>query len=182
MSSRRAGLKKEEQLKVIFRTLSFSNFNHVFNLTVSSNEKSIWKCSHVQQKKIRILIPGYKPEKFLDYYDPEEMISNFSSHTLSDSEKGLLCKGLRFTLPSKKIDYVDFLAQFEILYRATLEFNLPSEIRDFLKNKFKDSCFSTLNSYNFNKVNTNLTESECKSLKELIQRKDFIQKLTKKTL
>ena len=110
------------------------------------------------------------------------MISNFSSHTLSDSEKGLLCKGLRFTLPSKKIDYVDFLAQFEILYRATLEFNLPSEIRDFLKNKFKDSCFSTLNSYNFNKVNTNLTESECKSLKELIQRKDFIQKLTKKTL
>ena len=47
---------------------------------------------------------------------------------------------------------------------------MPFEKRDFLKNKLKDICFSTLNSYNFGKVNTNLTESECKSLKELMQR------------
>ena len=31
-----------------------------------------------------------------------------------------------------------------------------------------------MNSYNFDKVNTNLTESECKSLKELIQHKDLV--------
>ena len=99
---------------------------------------------------------------------------------MSDSEKRLLCKGLRFALPPKKIDYADFLAQFELLYRDTLEFNLPSEKCDFLKNKLKDVCFSTLNSYNFDKVNTNLTESECKSSKETIQRKDLaIQKADK---
>ena len=63
-------------------------------------------------------------------------------------------------MPPKKIDYADFLAQFEILYRDTLKFNLPSEKRYFLKNKLKDICFSTLNSYNFHKVNTTLTESE----------------------
>ena len=85
---------------------------------------------------------------------------------MSDSEKSLLCKGLRFALTLKKIDNADFLLQFELLYRDTLQFNLASEKRDLLKNKLKDICFSTLNSYNFDKVNANLTESE--ALKGLI--------------
>ena len=161
---------KEELL----HTLSFLDFNHVFNLIVSSNEKSILKCRHVQQKKLRNLTPGYKPETSLDSHDPERVIVNFSSHILSDSKKSLLCKGLRFALPPKEIDYADFLVQFELLYRDTLEFNLPSENFDFLKNKLKDICFSTLNPYNFDKVNTNLTASDGKSLKELIQRKDLV--------
>ena len=55
-----------------------------------------------------------------------------------------------------------------------MQFNLPSEKRDFLKNKLKYICFSAFNSYNFDKVNTNLTESECKSLKELIQLKVLV--------
>ena len=138
----------------LFRKISFLDFNHVFNLIVSSNEKSILRCSHLQQKKLRNLISGYKPETFLDFHDSEKVISNFSSHILSDSEKGLLCKDVRFALSPKKIDYADFLAQFELFYRDTLEF----------KNKLEDICFSTLNSYNFDKVNSNLTESECKSL------------------
>ena len=116
---------------------------------------------------MRNFISGYKPETSLDSYDPEKVISNFSSHILSNSEQSLLCKGLRFALPPKKIDYADFLLQFELLYRDTLEFNLPSEKRDLLKNKLKDICFSTLNSYDFDKVNT-------KSLKELIRRKDLV--------
>ena len=128
---------------------------------------------------LRNLIPGYKPETSLDSHDPERVIPNFSSHILSDSEKSLIYKGLRFALPPKKIDYADFLLQFE-LYRDTLQFNLPSEKRDFLKNKLKDICFSTLNSYNFDKVNTNLTESEAKALKELMRHKDLvIQKANK---
>ena len=91
---------------------------------------------------------------------------------MSDSEKCLLCKGFRFALPPKKIDYADFLLQFELLSRDSLQFNLPSEERDLLKNKLEDICFSTLNSHNFDKVNTNLRESEGKSFKELIRHKD----------
>ena len=67
-------------------------------------------------------IPGYKPETSLDSHDPEKVISNLFSHTLSDSEKSLLCTGLRFALPPKKIDYEDFLVQFELLYRDSLEY------------------------------------------------------------
>ena len=160
--------------KELLRSISFLDVNHAFNLFVSSNERSILKCSHVQQKKLRNLIRGYKPETSVVSHDPEKAISNFSSHSLSDSEKSLLCKGLTFALPPKKIDYADFLLQFELLYRDTLQFNLPSEKRDLLKNKLKDICFSTLNSYNFDKANTNLTESESKALKVLIQRKDLV--------
>ena len=83
---------KEELL----RSVSFLDVNHVFNLIVSSNEKSILKCSHVQQKRLKNLIPGYKPETCLDSHDPEKVISNFSSHILSHSERSLLWKGLRF--------------------------------------------------------------------------------------
>ena len=86
---------------------------------------------------------------------------------MRDFEESLLCKGLRFALPPKKIDYADFLLQFKLLYRDILQFNLPSEKCNLLKNKLKDICFSTLNSYNFDKVNTNLTESESKALTEL---------------
>ena len=90
------------------------------------------------------------------------MISSFSSCTLSDPKKNLLCIKVLVALPPKKIDYGGFLVLFELLYCDTLEFNLPSEKRDFLKNKHK-IFFSTLNSYNFDKVNTNLTDSERKS-------------------
>ena len=51
--------------------------------------------------------------------------------------------------------------------------NLIYHLRN-VKNKLSDICFSTLNSYNFHKVNTNLTESESKALKELIRRKDLV--------
>ena len=34
--------------------------------------------------------------------------------------------------------------------------------------------FFSLNSDNFDKVNSNFTESECKSLKELMKRKDLV--------
>ena len=69
---------KEELL----RSISFLDVNHVFNLIVSSNEKSIFKCRHVQQKKVRNLLPGYEPETSLDSHDPEKVISKFSSHIL----------------------------------------------------------------------------------------------------
>ena len=92
----------------------------------------------------------------------------------------MLFKSLRSALPPKNIDYADFLLQFKLLCCDTLQFNLSSENHDLLKNKLKDICFSTVNSYNIDKVNSNLLESESKALKQLIQHKDLaIQKAEK---
>ena len=65
-------------------------------------------------------------------------------HGLREQEKRSLCKGLGFSIPPKKID---FLTQFEFLYRDTTMFEMKSENYDFLKNKLKDICFSTLKLY-----------------------------------
>ena len=53
-------------IEELLRSISFLDVNHVFNFIVSSNKKSILKCRHVQQKRLRNLIPGYKPEISLD--------------------------------------------------------------------------------------------------------------------
>ena len=132
-----------------------------------------------KKKKKKLLIKsisGNKRETSLEFHDPEKVTFNFSSYTLWDSEKGLLSINFRFALLPTKIDFADFLVQFELLCRNILEFILPSEKRDplNLNNKLKHLCFSTLNCYNFGKVHTNLTESKCKFLKELIQCKELV--------
>ena len=45
----------------------------------------------------------------------DKVIINFSSYNLSDHEK--ICKGLSFAIPSKTIEYSEFLVPFEMLFR-----------------------------------------------------------------
>ena len=69
-------------------------------------------------------------------HDPNKVIFTFTSYLLTEDEKSLLCKGHRFCIPSKTIEYADFLTQFELLfreYRNTIMFEMKSEIRNFLK-------------------------------------------------
>ena len=50
----------------------------------------------------------------------------------------LLCKELRFSIPPKKIEYADFFAQFELLYRDAIMFEMKSEHRDgYLKSRHR---------------------------------------------
>ena len=41
-------------------------------------------------------------------HNPEKVKFNYSSHVLTESEKGLVCKGLNFAIPSDKLEYSDF--------------------------------------------------------------------------
>ena len=67
--------------------------------------------------KLSDLIPGYEVNLTIFSHDPNKVIFNFSSYVLKEDEKSLICEGLRFCIQSKKIEYVDFLTQFELLYR-----------------------------------------------------------------
>ena len=62
-------------------------------------------------------------------------------YVLTEDEKRLLCKGLRSCIPPKKIEYADFLTQFELLYSDTIMFEKKSENRDFLKKQIKRYLF-----------------------------------------
>ena len=99
----------------MLRILNFLDFNYVCNNIVSNNEKFILKCKYRHKKKLCNLAPGYKVNLTRFSYDPTKVIFNFSSYVLTKDEKSLPCKGLRFCIPPKKIEYVDFLTQFELL-------------------------------------------------------------------
>ena len=47
----------------------------------------------------------------------EKVIFSFSRYVPSDCEKFLLTKDLNFSIPCKKLDYVDYLVQLELFFR-----------------------------------------------------------------
>ena len=49
--------------------------------------------------------------------DPDKVIFNYSSRTLSDTEKNLLARGLNFSLPPRKLRFRDFLTPFEKFFK-----------------------------------------------------------------
>ena len=57
---------------------------------------------------------------------------------------------------------------------------MKSENRNFLKNKLKDICFSTLKSYSYEKVENKLSEAEFLALENLIAHKDLVIQKQKK--
>ena len=76
-------------------------------LTTTKNPSLTVSITH--NKKLSNLVPGYKvnPARFL--HDSNKIIFNSSSHVLTEDEKSLLFKGLRFTMLPKKINYANFL-------------------------------------------------------------------------
>ena len=72
----------------------------------------------------------------------EKVIFNFSKYVLSDSEKSLLTKGLNLSIPCKKLDYADYLVQYELFFGDihNLEI-LSNEDLDFAKAKTKETHY-----------------------------------------
>ena len=70
-------------------------------------------------------------------HDPEKVIFSFSSYKLSSSNKDLPSIGLPFAIPPKQIDYSNFMGEFELLYRSTLDLSMTTEEKDRFKNQIK---------------------------------------------
>ena len=70
--------------------------------------------------KLRDFIPGYEVNPTRFSHDPNQVIFNFYLHVLTEDKKSLFCKGLRFCIPHKKIEYAGFLTQFELFYKDTI--------------------------------------------------------------
>ena len=50
-------------------------------------------------------------------HDPDKIIYNFLDYKLTESEKSVLCEGLKFAIQPKKLEYADFMLLFELLLR-----------------------------------------------------------------
>ena len=65
----------------------------------------------------------------------EKVIFNFSSHELNDDEKLWLCKGLKFSIPFKHLDYRDHMLPFKLLFRDINKIEMSNEDKEFMKKK-----------------------------------------------
>ena len=109
-----------------------------------------------------------------------KLIFNFSSYELSSSDKDLLSKGIRFAIPPKQIDYSNFMTEFELLYRSTLDLSMTTEEKDRFKTKLKDIALSSFKLFSDNgKYEINLSAEEINLLKALMKNKDIILKVDK---
>ena len=64
--------------------------------------------------------------------NPDKFFYNFSSVTLSDSDKFLLSKGLNFALPPTFLGYSEDLVDYELFFRNTLSLETSHLDRELL--------------------------------------------------
>lgn len=146
---------------------------YIINSTLNrlcSKEKQI--VSTRQQKKLRNLCKG---KSVNESFDPDKLIYNFSDHQLTEAQKSVLLKGLKFGLPPTKVKDIDILVPFELLYGCLK--GLDSVDRELTKEQFKhkfaDQAYTYHNTYDHEKVK-NLTDDELRALKELKEDRDIV--------
>ena len=156
--------------------LNLIDFHHVLNISQISNEKKLEQIKFRHLSKLKNLIPNFTWHLVaISSHDPKKVIFNFSSYELSSSDKDLLSKGLRFAIPPKQIDYSNFMTQFEILYRSTIDYSITAEEKDRFQTKLKDIALSSFKRFSDNcKFENNISAEEINSLKALMRNKDII--------
>ena len=60
-------------------------------------------------------------------------------------------KGLKFSIPPKKLNYADYLVNFELFYKSIYNLDsISNENLDFVKTKIKDATLMSFRNYNAN--------------------------------
>ena len=134
--------KMKDDLRTV---VSFFDWLHIANTFADSIMTTIKRVQEVQDYKVAQLLGSTLT------HDPKEVIYNFSSYVLSETEKMLLCEGLNFVIPPKKMKFENELLPSEILLLEVCDNS--DKVRDAdcllnLKCKIKDVGLSSLRSYN----------------------------------
>ena len=160
-------LKKiEQELKSVINTIDWNHISHKF---IDGNIKAIKRVEHVQNYKLSQLMG----EKL--HHDPNEVIYNYSSYDLTESEKSLLVKGLNFSLPPRKLRFENHLLPFELLYRNIRDDESTDESLIHLKSKIKDVGLSSLRLYNKKDHRfENISEKEFNAFSNLKNNKNIV--------
>lgn len=102
-----------EELKRNFKSIvSYLDFIHLLHYIDRICKTTIEKVSHVHSMKLKKL--GYSG----DTVCPDDVIFNYSSRTLNETEKRLLSKGLNYAFVSKKLRVDSHYLTFERLFKT----------------------------------------------------------------
>ena len=102
------------------------------------------------------------------------VVYNFSDYKLTEKEKSVLCKGLEFAISPSKLEYADFMLPFELLFRDIKNNDLSIPQTKAVKSKILDTAFSSFDSFNNNKMRSNLSKEELKALHDLRKPKHLV--------
>ena len=97
--------------------MSFLDYVHVMTTFLVSNDKNIYRNRKNQGKKLHNLFLNNSYHNSVTSLDSDKVIFIFLGHVLHTTEKSLLKKGLNFAIPTKNINYADYMLPFELLYR-----------------------------------------------------------------
>ena len=135
------------------------------------NDKAILKHKQIQNKKLNNLRVTTLESSS---HDPDKVVYNFSDYKLSESEKSVLSKGLEFAIPPNKLEYADLMLPFELLFRDIKSTDLSIPLTKAIKSKISDTAFSSFDSFNNNKMRSNLSKEELKALHNLRKQKHLV--------
>ena len=99
----------------------------------------------------------------------DDIVFNYSHRVLTEAEKMVLARGLRFCLPPKKVDQYDAKCLFELLFRDLIRFGPPltAENQDRLKCQLKQISYGYIYKYDFTKQKHILSREEWEALSYL---------------
>ena len=117
----------------LHQTMSYVDFIHICSTFLVHNDKRILECEKVHQYKLYTLIHEHDPQN----HDPEKVIFNYSSYTLTEEEKRVLSYGINISLPPRKLNYADHLVPFKLLYRNVKNLNIREGFEDEFKSGLK---------------------------------------------
>jgi len=94
----------------------------------------------------------------------DDIIFNYSHRVLTETEKNVLARGLRFCLPPKNVDKYDVKCSFELLYRDLVKLELPlsNDNQDRLRSQLRNISYNYIYSYDFSKQKTLLVRTSGK--------------------
>ena len=119
-------------------TLSPLELNHTCSIIETKSSKLKDRLSKKLDKKFNVL-KRKKGIPQLSTLDNDSIIFNYSHRVLTETEKSVLARGLRFCLPPKNVDKYEVKSSFELLFRDLKRHGptLTVENEDRLKCQFK---------------------------------------------
>ena len=149
------------------------DFAHISLIFLICYGKNIQKWKEVQYCKILKL-----GKNSLSRSNPNKVIYNFSSVTLSDSDKSLLSKSLNFACHTLLWNIWNIWLIMNC-FSETLNLDTSHLDCELLKSRLKNLVFSSFKTYVSSRTPNFLTPEESESLLKLIKNKNVIQKSDK---
>ena len=156
-------------------SLTHFDYVHIYSLFIRGNDVKIRMAAERHQRKFSALLVDTTTS-----HNPDQVIFNYSSYTLSDEEKKVLSLGLNFSIPPKKLNFPSHLVPFELLFRSVKDAPFKTNRNlDKFKTEMKHMSYQSYDKYNF-KNELNITEHEYSLLENLSNKKDIVIQKTDK--